>query len=127
MFVYLTDHDIADGGATHFGYLPRNNPNGDKDIKEYHGLRVHPKAGSAAIWSNVDRDGRPDVAMVHEGESLNAGSLITMEEALRDETLPLKIGLNLWFTDRRDYPRPERTMVGEGEAGMRVYAKHDVH
>jgi hypothetical protein len=26
--------------------------------------------------------------------------------------LPLKIGLNLWFTDRADYPRPELLEAG---------------
>lgn len=129
VFVYVTDHVIAEGGATHFGYLPRKTrPNGgDEKNEASQGLRVHPKAGSAAIWSNVDRAGLPDAAMVHEGESLNAGSLITIGEALQDERLPLKIGLNLWFTDRRDYPRPERAMVGEGAEGTLVYTAHDVH
>jgi hypothetical protein len=33
--------------------------------------------------------------------------MVEMGDALRDPSLPMKIGLNLWFTDRRHYPRPE--------------------
>jgi hypothetical protein len=43
----------------------------------------------------------------HEAEELNTPSMVEMGDALRDPSLPMKIGLNLWFTDRRHYPRPE--------------------
>mmetsp|Transcript_32900 Transcript_32900/g.74276 ORF Transcript_32900/g.74276 Transcript_32900/m.74276 type:complete len:105 (+) Transcript_32900:135-449(+) len=82
------------------------------------GVRVRPLAGRAACWCNVKADGTPDPRLVHEAEALACGGLISMEAALhaaRAEAAAgaaagpslLKIGLNLWFTDRHDYPRPE--------------------
>ena len=64
-------------------------------------VRVAPIAGSAAVWSNVDGDGRADPCLVHEAEALNYPSMVSMDAALADRSLPLKIGLNLWFTVRR--------------------------
>lgn len=81
-------------------------------------MRVQPAAGAAACWSNVLVDGSPDPRAVHEGESLNAG-LLSLDTALaavkRDGrgAVPMKLGLNLWFTDRRAYPRPEYEAGGE--------------
>ena len=40
--------------------------------------------------------------------------MVSMEDALADRTLPMKIGLNLWFTDRAAYPRPEVDCGGRG-------------
>ena len=42
--------------------------------------------------------------------------------ALANPELPMKIGLNLWFTDRPAYPRPELAGGGSGLA----YAAQDV-
>jgi hypothetical protein len=54
--------------------------------------------------------------MVHEAEALEYPSMVSMEAALADKTLPMKIGLNLWFTDRDPYPRPEMMSGGAGMA-----------
>ena len=48
--------------------------------------------------------------------------MVSMEAALADKTLPMKIGLNLWFTDRVPYPRPE---MKSGGAGM-AYSAQDL-
>ena len=129
VFVYLSSHDFDAGGATHFGYLQQDDGSSSSSstCNSSDGVRVIPHAGSAAVWSNVDIHGVPDVAMIHEGESLNSSSLVTMEDALKDESLPLKIGLNLWFTDRKDYPRPEVELAATEGAGAIVYAAVDVH
>ena len=69
-----------------------------------------------ALWSNVDGHGRPDPCLVHEAEALDYPSMVTMDDALADKSLPMKIGLNLWFTDRDPYPRPEMESDGAGMA-----------
>uniref|UniRef100_A0A7S2CNI7 Prolyl 4-hydroxylase alpha subunit domain-containing protein n=1 Tax=Octactis speculum TaxID=3111310 RepID=A0A7S2CNI7_9STRA len=131
VFIYLSSHDASSGGATHFGHLQSGQQRDDtaeeeQEAAEYQGIRVSPKAGSAAVWSNVDINGVPDVAMVHEAEQLNSQAFVTMEKALSDQSLPLKMGLNLWFTDRRDYPRPE-VHLSMSCAETILYAAQDVH
>eukprot|EP00656_Telonema_subtile_P011075 TRINITY_DN15439_c0_g1_i2.p1 TRINITY_DN15439_c0_g1~~TRINITY_DN15439_c0_g1_i2.p1 ORF type:complete len:147 (+),score=27.69 TRINITY_DN15439_c0_g1_i2:98-538(+) len=119
VFVYLSSHSPEQGGATRFRFL--NGPESSHDTEE--GLRVAPVCGSAACWSNVDAtSGEPDPFMVHEAEELRTPSMVSMEAALADRSLPMKIGLNLWFTDREQYPRPELGGVGQGLA----YATRDV-
>jgi len=108
VFVYLSSHADAEGGATKFGYLAGS------DEGEQGGVKVAPKARAAAVWSNVDGAGCADPFMVHEAEELRTSSMVSMEDALADRTLPMKIGLNLWFTDRAAYPRPEVECGGRG-------------
>lgn len=111
VFVYLSTHDGPDdGAATTFSDLrddTRSVLDNAHDDEPMHAVRVAPRAGWAAVWSNVTADGTPDPHMVHEGEPLNYPSMISMEAALKDRSLPLKIGLNLWFTDHPAYPHPE--------------------
>ena len=67
-------------------------------------LAVAPVAGSAALWSNCDDELELEPKALHEGEALAApGS--TVAEALADRSKPLKIGLNIWLTDRPDWGR----------------------
>ena len=104
VFVYLSTHEESDGGATHFPFLGAGE-----------GVRVYPIARAAACWSNVLGDGFPDPQAVHEGEPLNFAAVVPLPAALqavrasplKENSQLLKMGLNLWFTDRPDYPRPE--------------------
>ena len=68
-FVYL--NTLPPGvGATHFPAL---------------GLHVQPKARSALVFCNVQPDGRPDPATVHEAQPVGEGYR--------------KFGMNLWISD----------------------------
>ena len=98
-----TSHEQSDGGATHFPFLSTE------------GVRVYPIARAAACWSNVLGDGLPNPQAVHEGEPLNFAAVVSLPAALqtvrvsplKENSELLKMGLNIWFTDRPDYPRPE--------------------
>jgi hypothetical protein len=119
VFVYLSTHSADEGGATRFNRLGGGG-----------GVKVQPKAGSAAVWSNVDKAGAPDVDVVHEAESLSSARMVSMGEALQDRRIPLKMGLNLWFTDVPNYPRPEVLVSANSETAhekMHIYAAHDIH
>lgn len=59
---------------------------------------------------------------IHAAEEQHTDAMISMEEALADQSLPMKIGLNLWFTDRPEYPRPE---VGSSAPGLQ-FGAHDI-
>ena len=126
VFVYLSTHDgLNDGAATTFSDLrddTQMEQNNEHNRETMHAVRVAPRAGCAAVWSNVTADGTPDPHMVHEGEPLNYPSMISMEAALKDRSLPLKIGLNLWFTDHPAYPHPE---FGRDPTKLE-YARQDV-
>ena len=110
-FVYLSSHEPGSGGSTTFSHLQLPTDTTSKETVAPP-LKVAPIAGAAALWSNVDGDGCPDPCMVHEAEALNYPSMVSMEAALADQTLPMKMGLNLWFTDRDPYPRPEMESGG---------------
>ena len=67
-------------------------------------LAVAPVAGSAALWSNCDDELELEPKALHEAEALAAPGG-TIAEALADRSKPLKIGLNIWLTDRPDWGR----------------------
>lgn len=71
LFAYLNDIEEGAGGAT---YFPRINK------------RFQPKKGSAALWANVDKEGkRGDARTVHSAEPI-----------LSDDVE--KVGMNVWIT-----------------------------
>merc|ERR1712070_510314 len=100
VFVYLTSHSTEQGGGTLFPLLQP-------------ALAVQPKARSAAVWCNCKRDGDLDVDLAHSAEPLmNLGcsdekdpsTEADLSEALQDRSIPLKIGMNMWFTDLPHHP-----------------------
>jgi hypothetical protein len=109
VFVYLTSHGEDDGGGTTFPLLEP-------------ALTVQPKQRSAAVWCNCTRSGELDVRVVHSAEPLKlgrgqsqperdheqSGHISDREEdlaqALQDRNIPLKIGMNIWFTDLPNHP-----------------------
>lgn len=71
MLLFLNDLPEGMGGRLEFGRL---------------GLQFSPRVGDAVIWSNVDRDGRVDPEMVHQGMPLEEGGN--------------KMAVNIWVRDK---------------------------
>jgi prolyl 4-hydroxylase len=69
IFIYLNELEKDAGGCTHF---PSS------------GLRVIPKRGMAVVWSNINKQLRPDSRTIHEGEPVTSGT---------------KYGLNAWIME----------------------------
>jgi len=70
MLLFLNDLDETMGGRLEFGRL---------------GLEFPPRDGDAVIWSNVDKDGKVDPEMVHQGMPPGEGGS--------------KMAVNIWVRD----------------------------